>query len=107
MVIRRFGVWSVARLAAVLYAGLGLIFGALFAAISLVGAGIASAIRQGAGDTQFGSGGGAFTALFGVGAIIMFPILYGIIGLVFGALTAALYNLVAGVVGGVEVQLEQ
>jgi len=101
MVIRRFGVWSVARLAAVLYAGLGFIIGAIVALISLVGAGIASGLH----DANIPNAG-MLTAFFGMGAIIVLPICYGLIGLIFGALTAALYNLFAGMVGGIEVETQ-
>ena len=45
-------------------------------------------------------------ALFGVGAVIFLPICYGVLGLLAGALTAALYNLFAGMVGGVEMDLK-
>jgi hypothetical protein len=36
----------------------------------------------------------------------MLPILYGLLGLAGGALTAALYNLFAGLMGGVELEFE-
>jgi hypothetical protein len=41
----------------------------------------------------------------GFGAIILFPICYGIIGGIFAAIGAAIYNLVAGWVGGLEVDI--
>jgi hypothetical protein len=41
----------------------------------------------------------------GFGAIIIFPIFYGIIGGVFAAIGAVIYNLVAGWVGGLEVDI--
>lgn len=43
---------------------------------------------------------------FGTGFVLAMPILYGLIGFIFTAVGAALYNLVAGWVGGVEVDLE-
>jgi hypothetical protein len=45
--------------------------------------------------------------MFGVGAIILLPVCYGLLGLVSGAVGAALYNLFAGVFGGVEVDVQQ
>lgn len=100
MVIRHVGVWSVAKVAAVLYAVIGILAGLLFASISLVGAGIAAAQQSGEPLPPW------FGALFGVGAIIILPVLYGIMGLVFGALTAAIYNVVARTVGGIEMDIQ-
>ena len=41
----------------------------------------------------------------GLGAIILFPILYGIVGGIAGVIGAAVYNLAAGWVGGLEVDI--
>jgi hypothetical protein len=41
----------------------------------------------------------------GFGAIIFFPVLYGLFGGIFAAIGAAIYNLVAGWVGGLEVEI--
>jgi hypothetical protein len=43
----------------------------------------------------------------GAWSIIVFPILYGIIGLVFGALTAFLFNIASGWFGGLEIELKK
>ena len=100
MVIRRFGVWSVAKLSGTLYGCLGLIFGIIVALISVVAAGASSALR----DSNLPMAG-MLPAFFGVGAVILLPIMYGLMGLIFGALTAALYNLIAGWVGGIEMEV--
>lgn len=42
--------------------------------------------------------------MFGVGAVIALPIFYGILGIVMGALSAALYNLFAGIFGGIDIE---
>jgi len=102
MVIRKVGVGSAAKVFGGLYALLGLVFGGIFACISLVGAGIASTIAEQEGS---GAAAGIASALFGVGAIIVLPILYGVMGVIFGALTAAIYNLVVGFAGGLELDL--
>jgi predicted porin len=47
-----------------------------------------------------------FVPMFGVGAIVVLPIIYGIMGLIGGAIAAALYNLFSGMVGGVELDLQ-
>jgi len=93
--IKRFGVLSVGKILGILYAILGIIVGAMFTALSLLAA--VSSSNQGAGIVGL---------LFGVGAIIFFPIFYGIMGLIFGMLTAFLYNLVASRIGGIEVETE-
>ena len=45
-------------------------------------------------------------AFFGVGSIILFPIAYGIMGFIGGLITAVLYNILAGFVGGIEMELQ-
>jgi hypothetical protein len=44
--------------------------------------------------------------LFGLGAIIVMPVLYGILGFVIGVIASALYNGLSGLVGGVQLELE-
>ena len=56
------------------------------------------------------SGTGAEAALtsmiFGVGAVIILPLFYGILGGIFAALGAMLYNLIARFFGGIRIDLE-
>jgi hypothetical protein len=96
MVITRVSPLSAAKVVGVLYALLGLLFGAAVTLAALVGAFAAI----GSDD-----GGSALGALFGVGSIIILPIFYGCIGFVMTLLSAWLYNVVSGMVGGVEVDL--
>ncbi|MGH7338188.1 MAG: hypothetical protein ACREI7_11445, partial [Myxococcota bacterium] len=100
MVLKRVGVLSAAKIAGVLYAGLGLIFGAIFALAALVGAGFAQAAAQDEGLPAF------FGLFFGCGAIVFVPVMYGLLGAIMAAVMAALYNVFAGIVGGLELQLE-
>ena len=44
-----------------------------------------------------------FGILFGIGSIITIPIFYGVMGFIFGMITAFIYNLVAGWIGGLEI----
>ncbi len=97
MRITHIGPISVAKVAFVLYGVLGLIFGAFFAAVSLLGAGLGAA---------HGEESALLGAVFGVGAVILLPLLYGGLGAVTGLFMAWLYNVVAGLVGGVEVRTE-
>ena len=94
MVIRRVGPLSVAKVAGVLYALMGLIIGACISLFSLVG----SAFMP----KDAGMGG----MLFGAAAVVVLPIFYGILGFIMTLISAALYNLVAGWVGGVELDVQ-
>ncbi len=98
MVIRHIGVGSLAKMLAALYAFWGLIFGVIVALFSLVGAGIGAANDD--------PTAGWLSGLFGVGAIVFLPICYGVLGAIGGALTAVMYNVVAGMVGGLSIETE-
>jgi len=102
MVIRKIGVLSCGKVSGALYALLGVLIGSCVALFSLIGAGAMMAARDESGAGQLG---GMFGAVFGVGAIILFPLFYGVVGFIGGLITAFLYNLVAGIVGGIEVDL--
>ena len=43
--------------------------------------------------------------LMGMVAIVAFPIIYGVMGFIWGAVGAAIYNVIAGRIGGVEIEL--
>jgi hypothetical protein len=45
-------------------------------------------------------------AMMGAMALVLFPLIYGAIGYIGGLIAAALYNLIAGWTGGVELTLE-
>lgn len=98
MVLRRVGVVSCAKISGGLYALLGLIAGCFFALFSLVGSAIGAVASK--------SGGPLIGMIFGVGAIIFFPILYGALGFIVGLISSALYNLLAGWFGGIEMEIE-
>lgn len=98
MIIRRIGVLSLAKMLGALYGIVGLIFGVIVALFSLVGAGV--------GLVNEDAASGIFGAMFGVGAVILLPIFYGVMGFLGGALMAFLYNLVSGVAGGLELDVD-
>ncbi len=99
MKIKRVGVMSCAKISGTLYLLVGLIFGAIFALIGLAGF---TASRMGGLD----SAPSIVQALFGVGALVILPIFYGAMGFIGGLIGAALYNLLARIVGGIELDLE-
>ena len=98
MVITRVGPLSVAKIAGVLYAILGLIIGACLSLIGLAG--------MAGGLANDSPGGAMFGALFGVGAIIALPIFYGAMGFIGSLIMAALFNLGARLAGGVEIDVQ-
>lgn len=95
--LTRMGVMSVAKIYGLISAIFGLIFGAFLSLMSLFG---------GAMTMLSGQEGGAFGFFFGAAAIIILPIFYGIMGFIGGAISCWIYNLAAGWIGGVEMELE-
>jgi len=93
MELRSIGVGSAAKIGGTVYAGFGLVIGVVVSAISVLGATV------GAG------GGGLLRMLLGAGAVIALPLFYGVIGVVSGAIGAALYNFAAIAVGGIELDI--
>jgi hypothetical protein len=89
--IRRVDPLQVAKVLGVLYAIMGL----LFVPILLFFRSMAP------GETAEAVG-----FPFGLGFALIMPIFYGIFGFIFTLIGAALYNLVAGFVGGIEVDLD-
>ncbi len=83
--IRRFGIGQTAKVVGVIYAVMGLVFVPVFFLAAMFA------------PKETGLGTGFALAL---------PILYGVAGFIFTAIGCAIYNLVAGWVGGVEVELE-
>lgn len=98
MVITRVGPLSCAKIVGTLYAILGLVFGAIFSLVSML-SGVMSRTSEAPG---LGVGVGF---ILGAGAIVVFPVLYGGMGFVMSLLGAWLYNLLAGLVGGIELEL--
>jgi hypothetical protein len=96
MVIKRVGPLSCAKIAGLLYAGIGFIVGGCVTLLSMLVGGLALAGEH---------GGGSMSMMFGAAAIVVLPIVYGVLGFVSTAVMAWLYNVVAGIAGGVEVEV--
>jgi hypothetical protein len=98
MVLKSIGVMSAAKVVGVLYAVMGILMGVLFGAIFALIPAMASGPN---GDVP-----GWLAPMFGFGAIVFMPVVYGIMGFIGGAIAAAIYNALAGVIGGLELRLE-
>lgn len=96
MIINRVGPLSFAKISGIVYALLGLVGGLIFAMISTA-TGLMT--REPGGSAPWMMG-------LGMGAIIAAPILYGTVGFLGGLLGAWLYNVVAGMVGGIEIDVQ-
>jgi hypothetical protein len=94
MVIKRIGVLKLAIFQGAMMAAFGILAALFFIAFGSMFAGLAGH-----------NGGGAMMG-GGLIGLILFPIMYGIIGFICGAIGAALYNLIAGIVGGIEIDVE-
>jgi hypothetical protein len=97
--LRRVGPGSAFKVGLVVYAFLGLLLGICMAFFSMVAGSLTSMAGADAPTAKMLGFG------MGFGAIIIFPIMYGIVGGVGAALGALIYNLVAGWVGGLEVEI--
>jgi hypothetical protein len=95
MVIKRVDPLSTAKVFGTLYAVIGLIIGAIVSMVALAG-----------GVAANSSGGAGMGVMVGAGAIIAVPIFYGCIGFVGTLVFAALYNVVANTIGGIEMDVE-
>ena len=93
MILRRIGVLSFAKLYGAMCVFLGLIFGLIYGTVTIISGMVASQ------QPALGIVGGLLM-------MVLIPVLYGIFGFASGAISAYLYNLVAGRVGGLEMELE-
>jgi hypothetical protein len=90
--IRRFSIMKTATVVAVMYVVIVAIFIIPFAILAVA-----------AGQSGSGAAGGISVLVFGLIAAV----LYGVVGWVITAIACAVYNLAAGWVGGIEVQIDQ
>ncbi|PIN75123.1 hypothetical protein COV18_05215 [Candidatus Woesearchaeota archaeon CG10_big_fil_rev_8_21_14_0_10_37_12] len=89
--LRKLGVLSAAKVHALICAIFGLVIGVVYAVVGAV-----------AGVT----GGSGLLAGLGLLAIIVLPVLYAIFGFIGGLIVAAIYNIVARWIGGIEIDLD-
>lgn len=103
MTIKRFGVFSVAKIYALLCFILGLIIGVIYGLGLIIFGAAISALAPGSDEAL---AGGVSTVVMGVLVMIGLPIMYGIMGFFAGIIGALIYNAASGMVGGVKFELE-
>lgn len=91
--IKRFEPLQLGKMLAVLYGIMGLLFIPFFLIMSMI-------------STQLPPEQRAGMMGVGIGFALFMPIIYAVMGFVFGLLGAVIYNLVAKWVGGIEVEVE-
>jgi hypothetical protein len=95
--VKSFGVLSVAKIAGLCYGAMGLLFVPFFFMFGVIGM---------MAGRQAGAPGASLGPVLGVLLALIMPIIYGGMGFVMGALGAFIYNLMAGWIGGIEVELQ-
>ncbi len=94
MIIKRFGVFSIAKLSGILFAVMGLVCGILISAVTLLSVDLSDA---GSPQPPFSLG------VIGAGAFIFLPILGSVFGFLGGAFIAWAYKIISHYTGGVEI----
>jgi hypothetical protein len=97
--IKSLGVMSIAKMYAVMMLVMSLIIAIPYGLIIIVMGASALGVKDGG---AIGAGGIVGGLLFMIGI----PILYSVLGFVFGAIGALIYNLFAKMVGGIEMELD-
>ncbi|HLO01400.1 MAG TPA: hypothetical protein VK208_23270 [Pyrinomonadaceae bacterium] len=103
MTIRRFSVFSVAKIQGLLAFVIGLLIGVIYGLFFMLFGAFMSSLAP-RSDSQ--AIGGVGSVVGGLIIMIAVPVLYAIIGFIGGAIGALVYNLAAGIVGGVRFELE-
>lgn len=101
MTIRRFGVFSVAKMYGLLMFIFGLIFGVLYGLFFIIFGAAMSAM-----GSRDATAGGVSSVVIGIAMMIGIPLMYGFLGFIMGAIGALVYNALSGVIGGVKFELE-
>ena len=97
MELKAIGPVSSAKVLGLFYAAIGLVAGVVVACVALAGA----ALGRGGEDVSPFLG-----SMFGVAAIVLLPVLYGVLGALGGLILSGLYNVIARLVGGIQVTLQ-
>src|SRR5438552_18333538 len=101
--VKRIAPLQAGKMLGVLYACMGLIFLPIFMLAAAAGAFAQHA--QGAQASSTAPGAVVAGIMFGMG--LFMPVIYGVKGFIFGVIGAAIYNLVARWIGGIEGEVEE
>lgn len=93
-IVRSVGVFSCAKVFAVIHAAIGLIFVPFFLLMAMIGA------------LTGPKAGNALSAAVAIVIAFFLPIFYGVVGFIMGALGSWIYNLASGWLGGIELELQ-
>ena len=106
MMVKRIGVLSAAKMYSLVGFGIGLIIGVIYGLIVMMFG--AAMMMSSSGTSSSGAGAGAGASGFIIGLLIMvgFPILYGVMSFIAGAIGGLIYNVAARIAGGIELELE-
>ncbi|MFL6332516.1 MAG: hypothetical protein ACJ754_04145 [Pyrinomonadaceae bacterium] len=99
--IKRVGVFSCAKIYSITLAAMGLLIGIIYGLIFMV---LGGAMLAGGGSNSGMAGGSSF--VIGLVMMIAIPVFYGFVGFIGGLIGGVVYNVAAGVVGGLELELE-
>lgn len=91
--IKSVGVLSVAKISGLVYAGLALILMPIFLIVGFAG-------------TLAGGRNSGVSGLVSIVIAVLLPVIYGLLGFVFGAIGGFFYNICAKWVGGIEVEVD-
>jgi hypothetical protein len=95
--LKHVDVTSAMKVMGAVYALLGLVYGVLMAMFGFL---LSSMFGTGSGNPLLAFG------MMGIGAIIIMPIMMGVIGAIGGAICSVIYNFIAGMWGGLVVDLK-
>lgn len=100
-IVRGFGVLSMGKYLGVLYGMLGLLIGVIYGGVLMIIGAIGAA-----SDSADAGPLAAMGMAGGIGVMIFSPILYGIMGFIFGMIGTLLANLALRFTGGLEVEMD-
>ena len=103
MTIKRFAVISVAKMYGLLSFIFGLIIGVIYGLFIMI---FGAAMTAFAPNSSDATAGGVSTVVVGLMIMVLAPVMYGLMGLIAGAIGALIYNALAGIVGGVRFELQ-